>query len=70
MLGYSLSKAATHSLGTNLASCLTSATVVTILPPVIDTPSNRHNIPNADTSTWVNTSSLSGLVKMWADGNN
>ena len=70
MLAYSLSKAATHSLAANLASTLLNTTVVTLLPGVIDTESNRINMSEADKSSWVTTNSLSGLVKMWADGNN
>jgi len=44
MLGYGMSKAATHQLATSLSqadSDLRGATVATLLPTMIDTPSNR-----------------------------
>ncbi len=73
MLAYNLSKTATHSLAINLAQSdqlPAQASVVTILPDVIDTENNRAGMPTADFATWVKPDSLSGLLKMWADGNN
>ncbi|CAG9323566.1 unnamed protein product [Blepharisma stoltei] len=73
IIAYALSKTATHSLALNLATrqdIPATSTVATILPEVIDTPSNRDAMPNADFSKWANPRSIAALVKMWAEGVN
>ena len=72
-LAYGLAKTAVHSLALNLStreSIPSTSTVSTILPEIIDTPSNREAMPNADYSKWSNPVSIAGLLKMWADGDN
>jgi dihydropteridine reductase len=72
-LAYGLAKTAVHCLALNLAtreSIPSNSSVNTILPEVIDTPSNRLAMPNADFSTWCEPKAIAGLIKMWADGNN
>ena len=54
-VGYALSKSATHSLALHMAASdqiPESSTVVSILPGVIDTPTNRKDMPEADKSDW------------------
>lgn len=36
----------------------------------IDTPQNREAMPNENFSTWAKPEQISGLLRMWADGNN
>ncbi|EAS00398.1 quinoid dihydropteridine reductase, putative (macronuclear) [Tetrahymena thermophila SB210] len=73
MIGYGLSKVAVHSLASTMAvskDMPEGSTVVTILPKVIDTPQNREAMPDSDFSTWAKPEQISGLLKMWAEGNN
>ena len=72
-LAYALSKTAVHSLALNLSTrgiLPGNAIISTILPEVIDTPSNRAAMPNADFAAWCDPLAIAGLLKMWADGNN
>ena len=71
ILSYAISKTAVHSLALNLATLQglpKNASVVTILPEVIDTPANRTGRPQADTSQWLDPTSVAGLVRNWAEG--
>lgn len=54
MLGYGMSKAATHFLVQSMAAdpLFRKATVAAILPVTIDTPSNRMAMPNAKHDDW------------------
>ena len=72
-LAYSLAKNAVHSLALNMAArtdLSSVATVVTILPSMIDTPANREAMPDADKSEWLSPEGISKLVKAWVDGKN
>jgi dihydropteridine reductase len=77
MLGYGVSKAATHHVVSTLAAALpataknrsgggaSTTTVVGILPTTLDTPGNRVANPGADTSTWTPPSALSRKIGDW-----
>lgn len=45
-----------------------SATVVTILPGVIDTPFNRATMPGSDTSKWLPPTKMAELLLKWSEG--
>lgn len=64
MGGYAASKAAVHKLTESLAAELvgTDCTVNAVLPSIIDTPANRADMPDADTSQWVKPASLSQAI--------
>lgn len=73
MIAYTMSKTATHALALNLATrqnLPADSYVATILPELIDTPSNRLAMPDADHSEWTNPQGIAALVKMWAEGVN
>ena len=55
MASYAASKAGVHALTQSLADELASKNirVNAILPTILDTPTNRADMPDADTSTWV-----------------
>jgi dihydropteridine reductase len=60
MLGYGLSKAATHYLVKSLAvdpALQSTVTSLAILPVTIDTPANRAAMPKADFTAWTRVSS-------------
>ncbi len=63
---YSASKAALVSLIRTVALENKDAgiTANTILPGTIDTPANRKAMPGADTSTWVQPTSIASLI-LW-----
>ena len=70
---YAMSKSATHALALNMATredLPESADVVTILPQIIDTPTNRNDMPDADFSTWAPPEKIAALVRGWAEGEN
>lgn len=64
MAPYAASKAAVHRLTESLAEELKPAgiTVNAVLPSIIDTPSNRVDMPNADYSTWVKPAALAAVI--------
>jgi len=72
MLAYALSKAGVHYLATALAEKAKDfdGRVVTILPGVIDTPTNRDGMPKADFSSWANPDHIGGLLLGWIEGLN
>lgn len=53
MIAYALAKTTIHSLTLQL-EMPNKAAVITILPEVIDTPSNREAMPKSDFSKWAN----------------
>lgn len=65
MGAYAASKAGVHRLTEALAAELagTTVTVNAILPSIIDTPTNRADMPDADTSTWVKAEAIADIVQ-------
>lgn len=71
IFSYGLSKAAVHSLAFSMAmreGIPSTASVVSILPTMIDTEDNRKAMPDADFAEWANTADIAELVKKWAGG--
>lgn len=64
MGAYAASKAGVHKLTEALAEELagTSITVNAILPSIIDTPTNRRDMPDADFSDWVQPSAIAEVI--------
>jgi NAD(P)-dependent dehydrogenase (short-subunit alcohol dehydrogenase family) len=64
MGAYAASKSGVHRLTEALAEELagTSVTVNAILPSIIDTPTNRADMPEADFSTWVQPSAIAEVI--------
>ena len=68
MGAYAASKSGVHRLTEALAEELagTSVTVNAVLPSIIDTPTNRADMPDADFSTWVQPSALAEVITFLA----
>jgi NAD(P)-dependent dehydrogenase (short-subunit alcohol dehydrogenase family) len=64
MAAYTASKAGVHKFTESLADELKDAgvTVNAVLPGIIDTPQNRTDMPNADTSRWVQPADIAEVV--------
>jgi NAD(P)-dependent dehydrogenase (short-subunit alcohol dehydrogenase family) len=64
MGAYAASKAGVHRFTESLARELSGkdVTVNAILPSIIDTPTNRADMPDADTSTWVQPQAIADLI--------
>lgn len=64
MGAYAASKSGVHRLTEALAEELagTSVTVNAILPSIIDTPTNRADMPDADFSAWVQPSAIADVI--------
>jgi NAD(P)-dependent dehydrogenase (short-subunit alcohol dehydrogenase family) len=64
MGAYAAAKAGVHRLTESLAAELsdTSVTVNAILPSIIDTPANRADMPDADTSQWVQAQAIADVI--------
>lgn len=64
MGGYAASKAAVHKLTESLAAELaeTDCTVNAVLPSIIDTPTNRADMPDADFSQWVRPEAVAQVI--------
>ncbi|MDO7836320.1 SDR family oxidoreductase [Sphingobium sp. HBC34] len=64
MGAYAASKAGVHRLTESLAAELGGGgtTVNAILPSIIDTPTNRADMPDADTSQWVQPQAIADVV--------
>ena len=64
MGAYAASKAGVHRLTESLAAELADRdiTVNAILPSIIDTPTNRRDMPDADTSTWVSPQAVADVL--------
>jgi NAD(P)-dependent dehydrogenase (short-subunit alcohol dehydrogenase family) len=68
MGAYAASKAGVHRLTEALAVELagSSVTVNAILPSIIDTPTNRADMPDADTSAWVQPQAIADVIAFLA----
>jgi NAD(P)-dependent dehydrogenase (short-subunit alcohol dehydrogenase family) len=64
MGAYAASKSGVHRLTEALAEELagTSVTVNAVLPSIIDTPTNRADMPDADTAQWVQPEALAEVI--------
>lgn len=64
MGAYTASKAGVHRLTEALAEELggTGVTVNAILPSIIDTPTNRKDMPDADVSQWVQPQAIADVI--------
>lgn len=64
MGAYAASKAGVARLTESLAEELKDRgiTVNAVLPSILDTPTNRADMPDADVSRWVSTQALSGVI--------
>lgn len=64
MGGYAASKSAVHKLTESLAAELSGKdiTVNAILPSIIDTPTNRADMPGADFSQWVQPAAIADVI--------
>lgn len=64
MGGYAASKAAVHKLTESLADELRGSdiTVNAILPSIIDTPTNRADMPDADFNAWVQPAAIADVI--------
>ncbi|AKM09478.1 SDR family NAD(P)-dependent oxidoreductase [Croceicoccus naphthovorans] len=68
MASYAASKAGVHRLTEALAAELadTSVTVNAVLPSIIDTPTNRADMPDADFSEWVKPEAVAEVIAFLA----
>jgi NAD(P)-dependent dehydrogenase (short-subunit alcohol dehydrogenase family) len=68
MGAYAASKSGVHRLTEALAEELagTSVTVNAVLPSIIDTPTNRADMPDADFSTWVQPDAIADVIDFLA----
>ncbi|NSX32165.1 SDR family NAD(P)-dependent oxidoreductase [Brevundimonas vesicularis] len=64
MGAYGAAKAGVHALTQALAEELktTSVTVNAVLPSIIDTPTNRQDMPDADPAAWVAPADLAAII--------
>lgn len=65
MGAYAASKAGVHRLTESLAVELAGSgvTVNAILPSIIDTPTNRADMPDADTASWVQPQAVADVIR-------
>lgn len=72
MLGYGLAKAAvmqlTKGLGMEGSGLPAQSVALAICPVTLDTPMNRKNMPDADTSSWTAMPWVAELLFKWAEG--
>ncbi|QDK32955.1 SDR family NAD(P)-dependent oxidoreductase [Sphingomonas sp. IC081] len=70
MGAYAASKSGVHRLTEALAEELagTGVTVNAVLPSIIDTPTNRADMPDADFSAWVQPQAIAEVIEFLASG--
>jgi dihydropteridine reductase len=72
MIAYGMAKSSVHHLVSSLASPKSglplNSTTVAILPTVIDTPSNRSSMPNANFQNWTSMDELAEQIAIWSEG--
>jgi len=68
MGAYAASKSAVHKLTESLAAELAGddCTVNAVLPSIIDTPTNRADMPDADFSQWVRPEAIADVIMFLA----
>jgi len=70
MIGYGMSKAATHHLLKSISApnggLPSGARAVAVAPVTLDTPNNRKGMPKADFSTWTPCDELAAKLLEWA----
>ena len=68
MGAYAASKSGVHRLTEALAEELAGSSVTSnaVLPSIIDTPTNRADMPDADTSAWVSPQAVAKVILMLA----
>lgn len=68
MGAYAASKSGVHRLTEALAEELagTGVTVNAVLPSIIDTPTNRADMPDADFSAWVQPQAIAEVIEFLA----
>lgn len=64
MGAYAASKSAVHKLTESLAAELSGSdcTINAVLPSIIDTPTNRADMPDADVSQWVQPAAIAQVI--------
>ena len=64
MGAYGAAKAGVHALTQSLAEELKSTTVTinAVLPSILDTPTNRRDMPDADPAAWVAPADLAAVI--------
>ncbi|TPP46690.1 Proteasome subunit family protein [Leishmania donovani] len=72
MIGYGTAKSAVHFLCQSIAAdpsvLPTDASVLAILPTILDTPGNRSAMPHADRSTWTSLEDVAQQIVEWSNG--
>ncbi|KRX05388.1 hypothetical protein PPERSA_00689 [Pseudocohnilembus persalinus] len=69
-VSYTLQADAVNTQVANMSKYLKNQTVVGVLIEDLDSEYNRRLNPTEDFSKWINIENVSGLLKMWADGQN
>ncbi|KAG5494167.1 hypothetical protein JKF63_02002 [Porcisia hertigi] len=74
MIGYGVAKSAVHflceSVAANPSVLPRNASVLAILPTILDTPGNRSAMPDADRSTWTPLEDVAKQIVVWSNGYN
>jgi len=72
MIAYGISKAATHHLVSSLAQPESglpkNTTVAAVLPIILDTATNRKDMPTANFADWTPLETVAGAVVDWSEG--
>jgi len=72
MIAYGISKAATHHLVSSLAQpeagLPKNTTVAAVLPVILDTATNRKDMPTANFADWTSLETVATAVTNWSEG--